>query len=72
MNTVDIKTEHIKLAQVLKLSGIVGQGSDAKMLISEGLVTINDVIHYERGKKVYNGDIVKVKGSDESVIVKCT
>lgn len=63
MEKIIIKTEYIKLSQVLKLAGIVGQGSDAKLLILDGQVKVNDIITKERGKKVYNNDIVKVKGS---------
>lgn len=38
---VPINTEYIKLQQLIKLSGIVGQGSDAKMLIADGIVKVN-------------------------------
>lgn len=58
---VSIKTEYIKLGQLLKLANLVSQGSDAKTLISGGYVSLNGEIVYERGKKVYPGDRVQVK-----------
>ena len=58
---VTISTDFIKLGQLLKLASLVSQGSDAKMLISNGLVSLNGTVVYERGKKVYPGDKVEVK-----------
>ena len=55
---VAINTEYIKLQQLIKLSGIVGQGSDAKMLIADGIVKVNGETVLERGKKIRVGDIV--------------
>ena len=55
---VPINTEYIKLQQLIKLSGIVGQGSDAKMLIANGIVKVNGETVLERGKKIRVGDIV--------------
>lgn len=44
MEKVYINTEYIKLGQLLKLASIVSQGSDAKMLIADGQVTLS-LIH---------------------------
>lgn len=62
MQEVAIHTEFIKLQQILKLAGLVGQGSDVKVLISEGLVYVNGEQALERGKKIRANDIVEVKG----------
>lgn len=61
MQEVEIQTEFIKLQQVLKLAGIIGQGSDARALISEGLVYVNGEQARERGKKIRHNDVVEVK-----------
>ena len=58
---VSIDTEFIKLGQLLKLASLVSQGSDAKMLIQNGYVSLNGETVYERGKKVYPGDRGEVK-----------
>ncbi|MCQ4935394.1 RNA-binding S4 domain-containing protein [Anaerotignum propionicum] len=62
MQEVGIQTEYIKLQQILKLAGIIGQGSDARALIAEGLVYVNGNQALERGKKIRPNDVVEVKG----------
>lgn len=61
MERVTIKTEFIKLGQVIKLASLVGQGSDVKILIAEGLVKVNGEVATQRGKKIYPGDVVEVE-----------
>lgn len=65
MNEIKIKTEYIKLQQLLKLAGIISQGSDARLLISNGDVTLNGEPVSERGKKIRAGDIVSVRDFGE-------
>ena len=43
---------------------MVSQGSEAKLLIQEGLVCVNGQVVYERGKKVYPGDRVSISDPD--------
>ena len=62
VDKVAINTEFIKLGQLLKFASIVGNGSDAKMLIADGIVKVNGVVVTERGKKIHPGDIVEVEG----------
>lgn len=57
---VKISTEFIKLDQLLKFAGIVGNGSDAKILILEEEVSVNGEISTQRGKKIRPGDVVRV------------
>lgn len=54
----EIEGEFIKLDQLLKASSIVQTGGEAKFLISEGLILINNDIEYQRGKKVRKGDSI--------------
>ena len=62
VDKVTINTEFIKLGQLLKFASIVGNGSDAKMLIADGIVKVNGVVVTERGKKIHPGDVVEVEG----------
>ena len=62
MDKVAINTEFIKLGQLLKFASVVGNGSDAKMLIADGIVKVNGVVVTERGKKIHPGDVVEVEG----------
>ncbi|MCI5917952.1 MAG: RNA-binding S4 domain-containing protein [Roseburia sp.] len=70
MITVDIREdeEFIKLGQALKKAGLVGSGVDAKMVILDGLVTVNGEVEMQRGKKLYDGDVVSFDG--ETVEIK--
>lgn len=62
MEYIKIHTDFIKLQQALKLANVVGQGSDAKMIIQDGLVKVNDEVCTMRGKKCVVGDIIAVSG----------
>ena len=68
MNEIVIKDEYIKLDAALKFSGAIGTGGQAKMVIQEGLVLVNDEVCTMRGKKLRNGD--KVKFENFEFIVK--
>lgn len=59
MEIIKISTEFIKLDQFLKWANIVSSGSDAKFLILEGNIKVNNEIETRRGKKLYNDDIVE-------------
>ncbi|WP_196001812.1 RNA-binding S4 domain-containing protein [Clostridium sp. 1001271B_151109_B4] len=68
MNKIQIKTEFIKLDSFLKFSGAVSMGSEAKMLILDELVKVNNEICTQRGKKLYKGDIVEFNGESYEVV----
>lgn len=65
---VEIKTEYIKLDQLLKYSGLVDTGSRAKDLILDGYVKVDGEIETRRGRKIYKG--MKVEFNGEIVEVK--
>jgi ribosome-associated protein len=52
--------EPIRLDQFLKLVNAVGSGGEAKHLIQGGQVTVNNEVETRRGRKLANGDIVKL------------
>lgn len=60
MNKLRIDTEFIRLSAALKLAGIAPTGGQAKMYISEGLVSVNGETCLMRGKKLYDKDVFKV------------
>lgn len=60
---VIIKTDSIKLGQFLKHINLVGTGGQTRDFISENAIEVNGVIVSQRGKKLFPGDIVKIKGS---------
>ena len=50
---VKISTEFIKLDQFLKWLAVVDSGSQAKQLILDGEVKVNDEVETRRGRKIY-------------------
>lgn len=64
MEEVMIKDEFIKLGQAMKLAGAVGSGLDAKVLIQNGEVTVNDEVELRRGRKLYRDDIFSYEGKE--------
>lgn len=68
MQEIFIKTEFIKLNQLLKLAGVLDQGSDIRVMLGEKLIKLNGSIVSERGKKVRDGDIVEVIGYGKIIV----
>ena len=68
METIKLRDEYIKLGQALKAAGLVSSGVDAKMVIQDGLVTVNGHVELQRGKKLYDGDIVEFQGQQVKII----
>jgi ribosome-associated protein len=60
--------EFIKLGQALKKAGLVGSGVDAKMVIQDGLVTVNGEVEVQRGKKLHGGEVISYNGETVKVI----
>ena len=57
---VQIKTEYIKLDQLLKYMGVAENGSHAKEIILEEEVKVNGEVCTMRGKKLYKNDVISV------------
>lgn len=68
MQEITIRDEFIKLGQALKLAGLVGSGVEAKMLIQDGLVTVNGEVDMRRGRKLYPGDVLELEGNEVKVV----
>ena len=62
MNTIEITTEYIKLQDLLKLAGLTYTGGQAKVMVQEGLVTVNGEVCTMRGRKIRPGDTVEFEG----------
>jgi len=55
-------SQTIKLDQFLKFQGLAQTGGEAKIMIWEEYVLVNDEIETRRGRKLVNGDRVTVGG----------
>ena len=65
---VKIKTEFIKLQDLLKFAGAVETGGDAKLIIQEGRVTVNGEVGEMRGKKLRPWDRAAIDHALELVV----
>ena len=63
-----LKTEFIKLDQLLKWAGMVGDGGEAKHHILEGNVRVNGETEKRRGKKIYENDIIELDGEKIKIV----
>ena len=60
--------EFIKLGQALKKAGLVDSGVDAKMVIQDGLVSVNGEVELQRGKKLHGGEIISFDGEQVKIV----
>ena len=68
MEIIQLKEEFIKLGQALKAVGLVSSGLEAKIVIKEGEVSVNGEVEYQRGKKLYDGDMVEFNGETIKIV----
>lgn len=67
MEEIVLRDEFIKLGQALKAAGLVESGVEAKIVIQNGEVKVNNVTETQRGKKLYDGDIVSFDGQEIAI-----
>ncbi|NLN64612.1 MAG: RNA-binding S4 domain-containing protein [Clostridiaceae bacterium] len=64
MKKIMINTPYIKLDQFLKLANVCGSGGEAKEIIQRGCIYVNDRIETRRGKKLIDGDRIRINHED--------
>ncbi|MEH2944535.1 RNA-binding S4 domain-containing protein [Lachnospiraceae bacterium KK002] len=68
MEVIKLKGDYIKLGQALKAANLVDSGVVAKLVIQDGLVTVNGEVEVQRGKKLVDGDIVSFEGETIRIV----
>jgi ribosome-associated protein len=68
MKEISINSEFIKLDQFLKWAEIASTGGEAKSLIIDGEIKVNDAVEFARGKKLYEGDIIEVRKQQFKIV----
>ena len=68
MEIIQLKEGFSKLGQALKAVGLVSSGLEAKIVIKEGQVSVNGEVEYQRGKKLYEGDLVNFNGETIKIV----
>lgn len=68
MEEIKLREDFIKLGQALKAANLVDSGVMAKLVIQDGLVTVNGEVETQRGKKLVDGDIVSFEGETIKIV----
>ena len=64
MEIIKLRDEYIKLGQALKAANLVEDGVEAKLVIQDGLVKVNNEVDISRGRILYDGDVVSFDGQE--------
>ena len=65
---ITVREEPIELCQCLKFAGATSTGGEAKMVISQGLVTLNGTVETRKRRKLMAGD--QVVFGDHKLVVR--
>ena len=65
---IKLREEFIKLGQAIKAAGIVEDGVEAKYVIQEGLVKVNQEVETRRGRKLVEGDVVSFEDNEIRIV----
>ena len=68
MEKIKVAPPFIKLEQFLKFANIAETGGMAKLMISDGIVTVNGEVCTMRGKKLRGGETVEFQGQTVKVV----
>ncbi|GHG08380.1 RNA-binding S4 domain-containing protein [Thalassotalea marina] len=69
MIIVELSSQPIELYKLLKIANLVGGGGEAKIVISEGYVAVNEEVVTQKRKKIYDGDVIYFNG--EVIQMQC-
>mgnify|MGYP000047811983 FL=1 len=64
METIKLRDDFIKLGQAIKAAGLVESGVEAKIVIQDGVVTVNGNVETQRGKKLVGGEVICYDGQE--------
>lgn len=68
MKTFTLTTEHIEMNKLMKLLQLTETGGQAKIAISQGLVTVNGETELRLRRKLRVGDRVDFDGEEVEVV----
>ncbi len=67
MIEIEITKEPVELYKILKFESLVASGGEAKMVIANGLVSVNGQIETRKRKKIVSGDTIEFGGEEFSI-----
>ncbi len=60
--------EYIELISLLKAANMCSTGGEARMVVMDGLVKVNDEVETRKKKKIRDGEIVEYEGNFVKVL----
>lgn len=60
MHIIQINSEPVELCKIIKFEGIASSGANAKHMISNNEVLVNNQLETKKRKKLMAGDIISV------------
>lgn len=65
---VEIAEEPTELYKILKFENFASSGGEAKVMIEEGLVSVNGEVEKRKRKKIIAGDLIQI--GDEKIQIR--
>lgn len=65
---INIQTDYIQLQQMLKIGNIIDSGGMAKIFLENNKVLVNEEIENRRGRKLYPGDVIRIKDKEFEIV----
>lgn len=59
---VILETEPVELYKILKFEALVSSGGEAKLVIDEGMVSVNGEVETRRRRKIRRDDLIEFEG----------
>jgi len=68
MREITITRQPVELFKILKFEGLVESGGEAKAVIEQGLVKVNEVVETRKRKQIVAGDRIEFAGETLSIV----
>jgi ribosome-associated protein len=70
IKNVEIDREPVELYKILKFENLVASGGEAKFVISQGLVRVNNEKETRKRKKIFAGDVIEYNNERFRIVVQ--
>ncbi len=68
MKEIVITREPVELFKILKFENLAASGGEAKVMIEDGLVLVNELVETQKRKKIVSGDIIEVMNTEYKIV----
>ncbi|MDR9397853.1 RNA-binding S4 domain-containing protein [Salibacter sp.] len=63
-----LQDDYIELIKVLKIVNLVASGGEAKLVVADGLVMVNDEVELRKRRKLRKGDVITFEGEEVTIV----